>query len=386
MTRKACILLEDGFYQEGFSLGAEGETAGEVVFNTSMSGYQEILTDPSYKGQIVCMTYPLIGNYGINYQDTESQHVQTEGLIIKERSKIASNFRSKISLETYLKENNIIGIDNLDTRAITRHLRVQGSMKGVISTVDFDRKSLKGKLDNAPSIVGRDLVREVLSKKIYEWHEPLPGVQDEVHTANYTVVVIDCGVKYSILRSLKSFIEKVIVVPADTSLRDILNLKPQGVLFSNGPGDPEAVTYAIDTAREIISGLKSRQLSVCVMGICLGHQILGLALGCKTYKLKFGHHGGNHPVKDLGTGKIDITAQNHNFCVQQESMPHDLENTHINLYDNTPEGMRHKSLPIFSVQFHPEAGPGPFDARYIFGTFRGMIESNQKQDDRNQNT
>ena len=309
MTRKACILLEDGFYQEGFSLGAEGETIGEVVFNTSMSGYQEILTDPSYKGQLVCMTYPLIGNYGINYQDAESRGIQAEGFIIKERSRVASNFRSKVSLEMYLKENNIVGIDSLDTRAITRHLRVQGSMKGIISTVDFDKKRLKEKLDNAPSIVGRDLVSEVFTKNVYEWKESLSGTRYSAPSADYTVVVIDCGVKYSILRSLKTSFEKVFVVPADTSLKDILNLKPQGVLFSNGPGDPQPITYVINTAREIISQLKSGQLALSVMGICLGHQILGIALGGKTYKLKFGHHGGNHPVKDLKTGKIDITAQ-----------------------------------------------------------------------------
>jgi len=370
--KKACILLEDGFYQEGSPLGVEGETIGEVVFNTSMSGYQEILTDPSYKGQIVCMTYPLIGNYGVNSQDIESGGVKVEGFIIKERSKIVSNWRAGISLDEYLKKNNIVGIDGLDTRAITRHLRVEGSMKGIISSVDFDSNSLREKLEGFPSIVGRDLVKEVSGKEIYEWKEPLRNTQYAIRNTSHTAVVIDCGVKLSILRNLKTYFKKVVVVPADTSLAHILKLMPQGVLFSNGPGDPQPVSYAVKLAREIIEGLRKRELNLAVMGICLGHQILGLALGGKTYKLKFGHHGANHPVKDLSTGKIDITAQNHNFCIDQESLPADLATTHINLYDHTPEGMEHKSLPVFSVQFHPEAGPGPFDARYIFGKFRDL--------------
>ena len=368
--KKACLLLEDGFYQEGLSLGTEGETIGEVVFNTSMAGYQEILTDPSYKGQIVCMTYPLIGNYGINSQDVESSQLQVEGFIIKEKSKIYSNWQAEKSLEEYLKENNIVGIEGVDTRAITKHLRVKGSMRGIISTTDFNLESLKEKLEKSPSIVGRDLVKEVFNSQVYEWEQPLISEFNPLISPQGKAVVIDCGVKFSILRNLKVYFEKVIVTPPVISLEKILGFQPQGILFSNGPGDPEPVSYAIDLAKKIIANLEKEKLNLGVMGICLGHQILGLALGAKTYKLKFGHHGGNHPVKDLRTGKIDITSQNHNFCVDSQSLPEDIEITHINLYDNTPEGMAHKKLPLFSVQFHPEAGPGPFDARYIFGRFK----------------
>ena len=368
--KKACLLLEDGFYQEGLPLGAEGEVIGEVVFNTSMTGYQEILTDPSYKGQIVCMTYPLIGNYGINSQDVESSQVQVEGFIIKEKSKIYSNWRAEKSLEEYLKENNIVGIEGVDTRAITKHLRVKGSMKGIISTTDFNLESLKEKLEKFPSIVGRDLVKEVFNNQVYQWEQPLISEFSPLISPQGKVVVIDCGVKYSILRNLKVYFEKVVVTPPVISLEKILEFQPQGILFSNGPGDPEPVSYAIDLAKKIIANLEKGKLNLAVMGICLGHQILGLALGAKTYKLKFGHHGGNHPVKDLRTGKIDITSQNHNFCVDTQTLPEDIEITHINLYDNTPEGITHQRLPLFSVQFHPEAGPGPFDARYIFGKFK----------------
>ena len=371
-AKKACLLLEDGFYQEGLSLGFDGETIGEVVFNTSMSGYQEILTDASYKGQIVTMTYPLIGNYGVNPQDVESKKVQVEGLIIKERSRVVSSWRAEKSLEEYLRENKVVAIDGLDTRAITRHIRLKGSMKGVISTQDFDTKSLEAKLARFPSIVGRDLAQEVAGKEPYQWDEMVEDEERKVSPAKATVVVIDCGIKFSILRSLRAHFEKVIVVPAKTPLEKILEYKPRGILFSNGPGDPEPITYAAALAREIIAKLEKKEVKLAVMGICLGHQILGLALGGKTYKLKFGHHGGNHPVKDLATGRIDITAQNHNFCVDIESLPKEMEVTHVNLYDNTSEGMQHKKLPLFSVQFHPEAGPGPFDARYLFGRFRQM--------------
>jgi len=375
--RKTILLLEDGFYLEGNSFGKKGETIGEVVFNTAMTGYQEILTDPSYKGQIVCMTYPLIGNYGVNDQDFESRRIWVEGFIVKEKSRITSNWRAKKSLEEYLKENNIVGIEGIDTRVLTKRLRERGSMKGIVSAIDFDLKSLKEKLEKAPSIVGQDLVKEVSCSKIYEWERDL-GIRrmQEEEIEKFTVVVIDCGVKFSILRSLKERVEKVIVVPANTSLEEILKLKPDGVLLSNGPGDPEPVKYVIETAKELFARLKRKELKIAIMGICLGHQILGLAFGGKAKKLKFGHHGGNHPVKDLETGRIDITSQNHNFVIPPETIPEEnLIQTHLNLYDHTPEGAEHKNLPIFSVQFHPEAGPGPFDARYIFGKFIESIKS-----------
>jgi len=372
---KTVLFLEDGFYLEGIGFGYPGETIGEVVFNTSMTGYQEILTDPSYRGQIVCMTYPLIGNYGVNSSDRESSKVQVEGFIVKEHSRIESNWRAEGSLESYLEINKVVAIEGVDTRAITRRLREKGSMKGIISTVDFERESLQRKLENFPSIVGRDLVAGVTTKEIYEWEEDL-GIRkmEKVKKLPFTVVVIDCGVKFSILRCLKEYVEKVIVVPAHTSLKEILKLKPQGILFSNGPGDPQPVNYVIETAKELIQRLKKKEIRIGVMGICLGHQILGLAFGGKAQKLKFGHHGGNHPVKDLTTGRIDITSQNHNFVIPPQSIPEEgLLQTHINLYDHTPEGSEHKELPIFSVQFHPEAGPGPFDARYIFGKFVDLI-------------
>jgi carbamoyl-phosphate synthase small subunit len=373
---KAILQLEDGFVLHGESFGAEGETIGEVVFNTSMTGYQEILTDPSYKGQIVCMTYPLIGNYGVNVADIESKKLRAEGFIVKEKSKIVSNWRANKPLGDYLRENNVVAIEGVDTRSLTRRLRDKGSMKGIISTTDFDAKTLKGKLDKALSIVGVDLVKEVTCSKTYEWGEDLAirrisGVKKQ----NFSIVVIDCGIKYCILRNLKELVEKVIVVPAKTTLSEILKLKPDGILFSNGPGDPEAVTYVIETAKDLIGKLRNKELKVAVMGVCLGHQILGIAFGGRAKKLKFGHHGGNHPVKDLETERIDITSQNHNFIIPPETIPDkDLIETHLNLYDRTSEGSKHKKLPIMSVQFHPESGPGPFDARYIFGKFIDTIE------------
>ncbi len=374
---KAVIFLEDGFYQEGNLIGASGKTVGEVVFNTSMTGYQEIITDPSYKGQIVCMTYPLIGNYGVNSKDTESDKVQVEGFIIKEKSQVYSNWQAEKSLDEYLKENNITGIEGVDTRAITRHIRLKGSMKGIISSVEFKKEKLQQELEKHPSIVGRDLVKEVVGDNKYTWTEGNwnKDIDTQKEKKDKKVTVIDCGVKHSILRNLKNYFGQVEVFPVHSELEKILGSEPQGILFSNGPGDPGGVIKAVDLAKKIIEKIKNGELRVGLMGICLGHQILGLALGGKTYKLKFGHHGGNHPVKDLETGKIDITAQNHNFCVDIDSLPKEMESTHINLYDNTSEGMRHKELPIFCVQFHPEAGPGPFDARHIFGRFRKIVDS-----------
>lgn len=373
---KALIALEDGTVWEGFSFGARGERYGEVVFNTSMMGYQEILTDPSYKGQIVTMTYPLIGNYGVNREDVESAKPFVEGFIVREVSRIRSNWRSQETIEEYFKRNNIVGIEGVDTRALTRHIRLEGSMRGVISTEDLSKPSLIRKAKSIPSLVGRDLVKEVTCQESYLWEEPLPSFSS-LPKKKFKVVVIDCGVKYNILRSLVSSGCEVIVVPAFTKAKDILAMEVNGVLLSNGPGDPAGVPYVIETAKELISYLKKNPRGLAIMGICLGHQLLSLALGGRTYKLKFGHHGGNHPVKDVRTGKVYITVQNHCFCVEVSRRKTDEENveiTHINLNDHTVEGMKHKRLPLFSVQFHPEASPGPHDAHYLFKEFVSLME------------
>jgi len=358
-SKKAIIALEDGKVWEGLHFGAKGESYGEIVFNTSMAGYQEILTDPSYKGQIVAMTYPLIGNYGINSEDVESRKPFLAGFIVKECSQISSNWRSQKSLDEYLKENNIIGIEGIDTRALTKHIRLQGAMKAVISTKDLDNNSLIKKVKASEGLIGKDLVKEVTCKKLQTWN----------NQGKYKVVVLDCGVKFNILRELANNNCKVIFVPAKTDAKTILGLKPDGLLLSNGPGDPEGVPYVVETVKELLDKLP-------IFGICFGQQMLGLALGGKTYKLKFGHHGANHPVKDLKTGKIYITAQNHGFCVDINSLnKEDIEITHVNLNDNTLEGIKHKKLPVFSVQFHPEAGPGPNDAKYLFGKFVKMMKN-----------
>jgi carbamoyl-phosphate synthase small subunit len=354
---KAKLVLEDGTVWEGFRFGAAGESYGEVIFNTSMAGYQEILTDPSYKGQIVVMTYPLIGNYGINPEDVESRKPFVEGFIVRECSRISSNWRSQKSLEEYLRKNNILGIEGIDTRALTKHIRSRGAMKAVISTKDLNNDFLIKKAKESPGLIGKDLVKKVSSKKLQAWN----------NKGKYKVAVLDCGVKFNILRELALNDCKVISLPAKTDAKTILNLKPDGLLLSNGPGDPEGVPYVVETVKKLLGRLP-------IFGICLGQQILGLALGGKTYKLKFGHHGANHPVKDLRTGKIYITAQNHGFCVDINSLKkEDIEITHVNLNDNTLEGFRHKKLPVFSVQFHPEASPGPHDAKYLFGEFVGMM-------------
>ncbi len=358
---KAIIFLEDGAFFEGFSFAAPGETDGEVVFNTGLTGYQEILTDPSYKGQIVIMTYPLIGNYGINPEDMESRAPYVSGFVVKECSRIASNWRSEKHLADYLIENNIIGIEGIDTRALTKHIRLQGAMKAVISTKDFDHSSLLKKVKKSPGLVGRDLVKEVTCKKPYFWNED----------GDYKIVVIDCGVKYSILRHLEKRNCSIYVVGAKTSAEDILKEKPDGLFLSNGPGDPAGVPYVVEEVKKLLGKLP-------IFGICFGQQMLGLALGAKTYKLKFGHHGCNHPVKDLKKDVISITSQNHGFCVDFDSLnAENVEMTHINLNDNTLEGMKHKRMPIFSVQFHPEAGPGPHDAAYLFDEFIEMIKNHQ---------
>ena len=359
---EAILALEDGKIFRGNSFGANVERYGEVVFNTSMAGYQEILTDPSYKGQIVTMTYPLIGNYGINDEDAESRQLFVEGYVVKECSKIASNWRSRKSLSDYLNENNIPGIEGIDTRALTLHIRKQGAMKAVLSTVDLDEKSLVKKAKDSPGLIGIDLVKEVSSQKRYDWSTK----------GRYKVAVLDCGVKFNSLRELAKNNCSVTVMPADTTSQEILDLKPDGVLLSNGPGDPAALLYVVKTVQELIGHIP-------IFGICLGHQMLGQAFGGKTYKLKFGHHGGNHPVKDLKSNKVAITVQNHGFCVDIETLDKsEIEITHMNLNDQTLEGMRHKKMPIFSVQFHPEASPGPHDAEYLFGKFIEMMEGYAK--------
>ncbi|MFC1708772.1 glutamine-hydrolyzing carbamoyl-phosphate synthase small subunit [Candidatus Omnitrophota bacterium] len=355
---KAKLALEDGRIFEGYSFGAQGERLGEVVFNTSLMGYQEILTDPSYKGQIVTMTYPLIGNYGVNSEDIESRRPFVEGFVVKECSRITSNWRSEKSLDEYLKENNIVGIEGVDTRALTRHIRLKGAMKAVISSVDLSNSRLVKKAKKSLGLVGRDLVKEVMYDEVQYWNQK----------GKYKAVVLDCGVKFNILRRLAENNCRVVVVPANSSVDKILEEKPDGILLSNGPGDPEGVPYVVNTVKKLIGKLP-------IFGICFGQQILGLALGGKTYKLKFGHHGGNQPVKDLKSGRIAITAQNHGFCVDIDSLKKsEVEITHINLNDNTLEGMRHKKLPIFSVQFHPEYGPGPHDAEYLFKEFVGLMK------------
>ncbi|MBI4824701.1 MAG: glutamine-hydrolyzing carbamoyl-phosphate synthase small subunit [Nitrospirae bacterium] len=373
---KAFLVLKDGLVFEGRGFGAEGETIGEVVFNTSMTGYQEILTDPSYKGQIVTMTYTQIGNYGINMEDIESEGgTKVEGFIVKEYLPFPSNWRSKGSLDGYLKEYGIVCIEGIDTRALTRHLRTHGAQMGIISTNDLNPHSLLEKVKAHPGIGGIDLVKEVTSKEAYTWKQGVwrwnKGTASEEH-AKKKVIVYDFGVKFNILRSLFDSGFDVMVVPASTPAPDVLDMNPDGIVLSNGPGDPEAVKYAIENTKKLLSGGKP------IFGICLGHQILGLSMGGKTYKLKFGHHGGNHPVMDLATGKVEITAQNHNYCVDVNSLKGQVRLTHKNLYDGTEEGMEHVELPIFSVQHHPEAGPGPNDSTHLFKRFGEMMEGNSQ--------
>lgn len=383
---KALLVLADGTVFEGWSFGAVGETTGEVVFNTSMTGYQEILTDPSYKGQIVAMTYSQIGNYGVNDGDLESPVPNVEGFIAKEFFDYPSNWRSQKNLGKYLVENNKIGIHGVDTRALTRHLRDNGVQMGIISTTDINPGSLLEKIRQHPGIAAFDLVKEVTTKQIYKWSTPLwklkssPEVLTCVNTkANdfrapedrnlrtRSVIVYDFGVKMNILRHLVNAGFDVTVVPALTPAEQVIDMDPDGIVLSNGPGDPQTATYAVESVKQLI-GKKP------ILGICLGHQILGIAMGGNTYKLKFGHHGGNHPVMDLTTKKVEITSQNHNYCVDIKSLGGQVELTHKNLYDGTEEGMRHKDLPIISFQHHPEAGPGPNDSGYIFCRFREMLD------------
>ena len=369
----ALLVLQDGTVFKAKAFGYLNGSEGEVVFNTSMTGYQEILTDPSYAGQIVTMTYPMIGNCGVNEEDVESSRPQVAGLIVKDYVEKHSNFRATLSLGEYLFRHKIVGLTDVETRALVRHLRERGAMPGLISLDDFDLKRLKKKAKHLPSMEGQDWVQKVTTHESYPWKE-LPWQLGQGYTqvqnkeANkHHIVAMDFGLKRNILRNLTGQNMDVTVVPAQTDYYKIMDLEPDGVFLSNGPGDPAVVTYAIETVSKLVG-------KVPLFGICLGHQILALALGAKTYKLKFGHRGGNHPVKDLSTGKVHITAQNHGFAVHHESLPADLEVNHLNLNDKTVEGFRHKKYPAFAVQYHPEASPGPHDSLYLFERFKQMIE------------
>jgi carbamoyl-phosphate synthase small subunit len=373
----AKLALADGTVFAGTAFGATGEVFGEVVFNTSMTGYQEILTDPSYNGQIVTMTYPLIGNYGVNAEDVESGGLKLRGFVVRELCREPSNFRSSQSLDDYLRENNVIGIEGVDTRALVRRIRVQGAMTGVLSTEDLDDASLIAKAQSSPDLVGQDLVKEVIPHEAADWDQPVheylkhpstprtcPSMPDA--SSRPHVVAIDYGMKWNIPRHLAGMGCRVTVVPGTATAEEILALKPDGVFLSNGPGDPEPLTYAV----EAIRGLLGKQP---IFGICLGQQLLGLALGGKTFKLKFGHRGANQPVLNNATGKVEITSQNHGFAVDPSTLREGSEVTHINLNDQTVEGIRHKELRAFGVQYHPEASAGPHDSHYLFGEFRAMM-------------
>lgn len=369
---EAVLVLRNGRVFHGRALGAVGETFGEVIFNTAMSGYQEILTDPSYRGQIVTMTYPMIGNYGINDEDVESRRPWVNGLIVKEASARPSSWRARMSLDDYLKSHGVVGLQGIDTRALTRHLRDHGAQDGIISSVDLDVERLRDKARALPGLVGRDLVAEVSSTEPFAWStgdwDPAKGYRPPP-AARFHVVAFDAGIKFNILRQLRAAGCDVTVVPADTPAEAVLERRPDGVFLSNGPGDPEGVPYLIASVRALLG-------RVPIFGICLGHQIIGLAAGGRTYKLPFGHHGANHPVKDLATGRVEITSQNHGFAVDPASLSgRGWEPTHVNLNDTTCEGLRHTELPVFCVQYHPEASPGPHDANYLFHRFTELMDS-----------
>ncbi len=374
MPQPAKLALEDGTVVTGKAFGAEGEVDGEVCFNTSMTGYQEILTDPSYRGQIVTMTYPEIGNYGVNAEDVESRKPFLAGFVVRERSRRASNFRADGRLDEYLRRHGIVGMEGIDTRALVRRIRIHGAMKGVLSTVDPDEESLVAKAVASPGLVGRDLVREVIPDRAFDWNEPLspwarlrPAEQSRPPAAGRPhVVALDYGMKWNIARHLFDMGCRVTVLPGTATPQEVLELDPDGVFLSNGPGDPEPVIYA----RETIRGLLGKKP---IFGICLGHQLLSLACGARTFKLKFGHRGANQPVLNKTTGRVEITCQNHGFAVDADTLPGDLEITHLNLNDNTVEGVRHRRFPAFSVQYHPEASAGPHDSNYLFGQFRQML-------------
>jgi carbamoyl-phosphate synthase small subunit len=371
---KAILALADGKVFEGKAFGAIGEVSGEVVFNTSMTGYQEILTDPSYCGEIVAMTYPQIGNYGINSEDFESCRPFLSGFIVKEACPFPSNFRSEMSLDVFLKEQGVVGIEGIDTRALVRHIRTVGAQVGVLSSLDSDPQSLVAKARQTPGLIGRDLVREVTCAAPYPWTQGVwelgAGYADcSGQRQPYKVVAYDFGLKRNILRNLVSSGCEVTVVPATTAAEEVLKMKPDGVFLSNGPGDPEPIRYAQENIRQLLG-------KVPIFGICLGHQLLAIALGGTTYKLKFGHRGGNQPVLDHQRQQVEITSQNHGFAVAAESLDGQVKVTHINLNDNTVEGIAHLSLPAFSVQYHPEASPGPHDARYLFARFIELMAKN----------
>lgn len=373
---QAIIALEDGTIFKGKSFTGHGETIGEIVFNTSMSGYQEVLTDPSYTGQIVTMTYPMIGNYGINPLDMESNGVHPKAFLIKEYNAVPSNHMSTQTLADFLKEFDVLGVEGFDTRALVRHIREKGAMKGIVSTIDLDEESLVKRAKEWTGLVGQNMVERVSCDEPYGWADNAPAIGSHFTTAKaaegcdkpFKVVAFDFGIKYNQLRLMTEKGCVVQVVPATTDAETVLAMNPDGIFLSNGPGDPEGVPGVVETVKNLL-GKKP------IFGICLGHQMLGLAYGAQSYKLKFGHRGGNQPVKNLETGRVEITAQNHGFCIDTDSLPKDeVEVTHINLNDNSVEGIRHKTHPAFSVQYHPEHAPGPHDAMYLFDQFIDMMQ------------
>ena len=374
----ALLAMEDGTVYRGFGFGAAGDGAGEIVFNTAITGYQEVLTDPSYRGQIVTMTAPEIGNVGVNPVDFESPRPWCAGFVVRQLSPVVSNWRASGSLHSLLAEHGVAGITGIDTRAVTRRIRLSGAQRAVITRAVDDAAGAVERARRHPSLEGRDLVREVTAAAPYTWDEPIwPGPKQagaavEAPPVRYHVVAYDFGIKRGIMRHLRSSGSRVSVVPASTPAREVLAMKPDGIFLSNGPGDPAAVGDAIEAARELC------RTKIPVFGICLGHQILGLALGGKTYKLKFGHHGANHPVMDLGTRKVEITSQNHGFAVDVDSMQGRAVLSHVSLNDKTVEGMRHGELPVFSVQYHPEASPGPNDANYLFDRFVALMDERRR--------